>query len=359
MAGFLETITKTQKPKVHKYTQELLERAKDQHGEESGAYRGIYNQYFRMPSTGLSVGNSTRHFEAVVSGDAPQGFERMYRRVVVIDMLSACASECVFCVRGLYDRHTLGTDQINAIADYLKSDEDLAEILVTGGDPLISPRKLRELLAAVASRADNISTVRMGTRLPVQNPHAFGPDVYEIFAEYADRFHFEISVQINHPFELQPEAVEVFQRLQRLGARLHSQNVLLKGVNDSIETLIELYDRQRTLRFIPHYLFHAVPMVGTDEFRTTVQRGLDLVSQLSNGGFLSGMAKPMYTVMTDIGKVTLYQGSILGKEDRLLTIRTSYRLEDRVRWNPSYQLPASATPNSAGTLDVTYIDGED
>ncbi|GIJ11073.1 radical SAM protein [Micromonospora andamanensis] len=359
MAGLLRVITETQKPRVHKYTQELLERAKKQHGEDSGAYRGIYNQYFRMPSTGPSFGNNTRHFDALMSSDFPKGLERLYRRVVVIDMLSACASECVFCVRGLYDPHTLGTDQIGAIADFLKRDEDLREILITGGDPLISPRKLNELLSAVATSAENIITVRMGTRLPVQNPGAFTADTYRVFEEFADRFQFEIGVQVNHPFELQPEAVEVFGALQQRGVRLYSQNVLLKGVNDAAETLIELYDRQRTLRFIPHYLFHAVPMVGTDEFRTTVAKGLRLASEISGSGYLSGLAKPMFTVMTDIGKVTPYEGSIVAKNGRKLTLRTSYRLEDRLRWSPSYRLPATATVNSAGTLDVLYNDGED
>ncbi len=359
MAGFLDTITRTQKAKVHKYTQELLDRAKREHGEESDAYRGIFNQYFRMPSTGPSVGNNTRHFDAVMSDEFPERLERLYRRVVVIDMLSACASECVFCVRGLYDRHTLGSDQINAIADFLKTDQDITEILITGGDPLISPRKLSELLNSVATRASNITTVRMGTRLPVQNPGAFTSETYQIFAEFSNSFVFEIGVQINHPFELQPEAVDVIQRLQRAGVRLYSQNVLLKGVNDSIDTLRELYDRERMLRFIPHYLFHAVPMVGTDEFRTSVQKGLDLARELANSGFVSGLAKPMFTLMTDIGKVTPYEGSIIKKEDRLLTLRTSYRLEDRLQWNPSYKLPASATPNEHGTLDVVYVDGED
>ncbi|MFI1104561.1 hypothetical protein [Streptomyces melanogenes] len=359
MAGLLDTITKTQKPRVHKYTRELLERAEREHGEDSGPYRGIYNQYFRMPSTLPSIGQSTRHFDALMHDDFPEGLERLYRRVVVIDMLSACASECVFCVRGLYNPHTLGKDQMTAIGEYLKKDAYLREILITGGDPLISPRKLDQLLTTVAEYAPNITTVRMGSRLPVQNPTAFTADTYAVFEKFADRFHFDISLQINHWYELQPEAVDVLQKLQSHGARLYSQNVLLKGVNDDIETLIELYDRQRTLRFIPHYLFHAVPMVGTDEFRTSVHRGLELARELSTSGFLSGLAKPKYTVMTDIGKVTLYDGTILSKNGHELTLRTSYRLEDRVRWNPGYQLPASATPNDHGTLDVVYIDGED
>lgn len=360
MAGFLELIADTQKPRVHKYTQELLERAAAVHGKASGAYRGIYNQYFRMPSTGQSVGRSTRHFDALMVGDDyPECLERLYRRVAVVDLLSACASECVFCVRGMYERHTISTEQIAAITKYVANDEYLAELLITGGDPLISPNKLNQFVTSIAENAPNIKTVRVGTRLPVQNPLAFNDETYRIFERYADRFLFETAIQINHPFELQPETIDVIQSLQQCGVRLYSQNVLLKDVNDDIETLIDLYDQLRSLRLIPYYFYHAVPMVGMDDFRTSVQKGIDLTKQLTTSGYLSGMGKPMYTIMTDIGKVTMYEGSILEKNGRLLTVRTSYRLEDRLRWNPGYQLPPSATVNEQGTLDVTYIDGED
>jgi lysine 2,3-aminomutase len=357
VAGLLNRLRVSQKPMVSQYVRDLLDRAEAGHGEDSRTYGGIYNQYFRMPTTELGVARSERHYNAL--GDLPAGVERLYRRVVVVDLLMACASECVFCIRGLYDPHTLNGVEVSQIVDYLARDQDLAEVLITGGDPLIAPRRLAELIDGIATSAPNIQVIRIGTRLPVQDPFAVGDDTWEIFRRHANRFLFEIAIQVNHPFELQPEPIEVINRLSRSGVRIFSQNVLLKDVNDDIDTLIDLYDRLRTLRVIPHYLFHAVPMVGTDEFRTSVARGLELARQLTTCGYLSGMGKPMFSVMTAVGKVTLYEGSILSQHDGIITFRTSYRLEDRLRWNPGYRLPDGAGVNSLGTIDVQYVDGVD
>lgn len=357
MAALLSVLRDTQKPRVGQYIRELLDRAEAVHGEDSGAYRGIYNQYFRMPTKEPGTAQSDRHYNAL--GDLPEGVERLYRRVAVVDLLTACSSECVFCIRGLYDPHTLNSAEMSQVTDYLARDEHLTEVLITGGDPLIAPKKLNELVFSIATSAPNIQVIRIGTRLPVQDPLSFGPDTYEIFHRYSGRFLFEIGLQANHSFELQPEPIEVINRLSDCGVRLYSQNVLLKGVNDDVDTLIDLYDRLRLLRIIPHYLFHAVPIVGTDEFRTSVARGLALSRKLTTCGYLSGLGKPMFTVMTEIGKVTLYEDSILSKHDGILTFRTSYRLEDRLRWNRGYRLPEAATVNELGTIDVQYVDGVD
>lgn len=357
MAGLLEIIRTTQQPRVNAYTEELLERAAARHGEDSGAYRGIYNQYFRMPTAQPGIARSTRHYDAF--GELPVGVERLYRRVLVVDLLLACASECVFCIRGLYDRHTLNDDDMSAIVAYVAQDPHLTEVLVTGGDPLIAPNKLSALIAKISTSAPNIRVVRIGTRLPVQSPLAFTEETYAPFTEHADRLSFEIGLQVNHPFELQPEAADVLRRLDRCGVRVYSQNVLLRDVNDDVATLVELYDRLRALNVIPHYLFHAVPMVGTDEFRTSVAKGVRLIKEVTASGYLSGMAKPAYTLMTDVGKVTLYEGTLQSRKGRMLTVRTSYQLGDRLEWNPGYRLPESATVNELGTLDVEYIDGGD
>lgn len=357
MAALLTLLRDTQKPRVRPYIRELLDKAEELHGKDSGPYRGIYNQYFRMPSMEPGIARSERHFNAL--GDLPEGLERLYRRVAIISLLTACSSECVFCIRGLYKQHTLSGTEISDIIDYLARDEYLTEVLITGGDPLIAPKKLSELISGIATSAPNIRAIRIGTRLPVQDPFALGDDTYEIFRRHSDRFLFEIPIQINHPFELQPEPVEAINCLTDCGVRLYSQNVLLKGVNDDIDTLIDLYDKLRALRLIPYYFYHAVPMVGTDEFRTSVARGLELARQLTTCGYLSGLGKPMFTLMTAVGKVTLYEGSILSEHDGILTLRTSYRLEDRLRWNPGYELPEEAAVNELGTIDVQYVDGVD
>jgi lysine 2,3-aminomutase len=128
-------------------------------------------------------------------------------------------------------------------------------------------------------------------------------------------------------------------------------------VNDNINALSQLYDELRYIGVIPHYLFHAVPMKGTDNFRTTVRRGIDLIKELTSSGFVSGRAKPDYALMTDVGKVTLYENTILGTEGKYLLIKTMYKFDDRKSWNPSYILPELAFVNSDGTISVKYLDG--
>jgi len=358
MAGLLLKITTDQKPKVSKYIDELLKEAINQHGYGSSAYKGIYNQYFKMPTQEKTNLVNRRHYEAEMAGeDLPNGLERLYKRVTVIDLLSTCASECVYCLRGYYQKFALSEDDMRDIAKFCANDKYLKEVLVTGGDPFISPKKLTFLVEQLAEQAPNIKVIRIGTRLPVQSPNKFDPSLNELFNQYRDRFLFEISCQINHPFELQATTREVLASLKQAGCLIYSQNVLLRDVNDNIDTLVELYDELRYLGITPHYLFHAVPMKGTDNFRTTVYEGLELIKQLTSKGEISGRAKPQYALMTDIGKVTLYQDSIVAREGEHLIIKTSFKLADRMKWNPCYTLPESAIVNEDGTLSVRYLDG--
>lgn len=357
MAGLLDAITQNQKPKTSKYIKGLLDYALKTYGEDSSEYKGIYNQYFKMPELEDHVLVNKRHYEAEMVGDGlPRGLERLYRRSVVIDLLSSCASECVYCLRGYYESFSLNSDDMRQIALYCGKDENLKEVLITGGDPFISFRKLKNIITDLAVFAPNIKIIRIGTRLPVQDPFRVSDEFTGFFQSMRDRFIFEIACQINHPFELQEKSREVLLSFIGSGCKIYAQNVLLKDVNDDANILIELYDELRYLGIHPHYLFHAVPMKGTNFFRTSVSRGLELIKQLTSRGEISGRAKPQYALMTDIGKVTLYDGSIVGREANNLIIKTDYRLEDRRKWNPNYELPDTAIVNPDGTLSVKYMD---
>ena len=98
-----------------------------------------------------------------------------------------------------------------------------------------------------------------------------------------------------------------------------------------------------------------------DHHRTSIQKGLDLISILDSGGHFSGRGKPHYAAMTDIGKVVLYHGSILdrNKDESLVLLKTSYSYEDRMKWNPSWVKPASCEVDEHGYMAVWYPDGED
>jgi lysine 2,3-aminomutase len=239
-----------------------------------------------------------------------------------------------------------------------KAEPPVEEVLITGGDPLIAPVKVARLVSLILEHAPNVRTIRVGTRVPTQDPARIDDDVLRIF-QRDSRVRFEVGVQINHPVELFAEVRAALGRLKAAGVIVYAQNVLLRGVNDDAHTLVELYDTLRALGVESHYLFHAVPLRGTHHLRTTLDEGLSLARALVNGGSVSGRAKPMFTLMTDLGKVTPYEGTIVRRDEfnNMILLRTEYRLDDRLRWNPDWRCPSSVVHQDDGTMDVWYLDG--
>jgi len=100
-------------------------------------------------------------------------------------------------------------------------------------------------------------------------------------------------------------------------------------------------------------------MQGTHHLRCSISKGINLANQLTSCGMISGRAKPMFAVMTDIGKITLYDGSIVQRKNGQLLLNSNYKLEDRLNWNPTFIIPESAVVTDSGYLQVWYTDGED
>ena len=353
--------------KISSFLKKKLELLEKEYGTDSNEYQAIYLQYKKQDfENEEQTEDNRRHWEADLSIDSDhhiRGVERLYTQSAVIEPTMICAAHCRYCLRANYEIFTLSDEEIIAIAQYCGSHnvrEELREVLVTGGDPFIVPKKLKHLVESLIKYAPNIKLVRIGTRLPLHDPFRIDDNIYEIFKRNGDKVQFEIATQINHEIELFPEVIEVFKRLQSLGLKVYSQNVLLKNVNDNIEALTRLYKKMRDLDIEAHYLFHSVPMRGMHHFRTTVLRGLELAMQLVNSGKISGRVKPMYALMTDVGKVTLYEGTILKKDnDNYLLVQTSYKYEDRIKLNPNWILPANAMIDENGYLLVRYLDGND
>ena len=352
--------------KVTKFLRDKLDLLRTTYGSESNHYRGLALQYLAGEHEGVaSIEKNIKHYEAglalqAVSGAIP-GIERLYRKTLVIEPTLMCLAHCRYCLRSNYAKHTLTERQLVETAKYCGNEENrlqLNEVLITGGDPLIIPQRLEVLLNALIDHAPNISIVRIGTRLPSQDPQRIDDNIVRLFRN-KPTLRFEIATQINHPAEMFPEVVEAFKRLEALGVKIYSQNVLLKGVNDDAEVLIDTYNILRGHNVEAHYLFHCIPMKGIHHLRTSVGRGLDLAKTLTGSGRISGRAKPIYAAMTDVGKIIFYEGSIVAREGRKLLLQSQYRHEERVAWNPSWRLPPAAEIDPEGRLRVWYIDGED
>jgi lysine 2,3-aminomutase len=307
------------------------------------------------------IGERARHYEAgltvVHEGVAVKGLERLYAQTVVLLLTTVCAAHCRWCLRGLYDPSSLSDEEIRTAARFCGAHPEIREVVVTGGDPLMVPGRLSTVVEAFARHAPQVRTLRLGTRVPLQDPARVDARLVRLFAEHPDRL--ELSLHINHEAELFPEVTEAIERLLSTGVRGYGHVVLLKGLNDSEEALSALGDRMRDLRVEPHYLFHCVPMTGMAHHRTSVQRGLELYLAVYASGALSGRSRPVYTLMTDVGKVMLHEGVIVAREGERILLQSHYSYAERKRYNPSWTLPDSASIDTRGLLRVWYQDGRD
>jgi lysine 2,3-aminomutase len=349
------------------FLKELLIRYKKKYGVNSKEYMAIYNQYlYDAREKNSKNSERSRHYQSEVKINFENkelvGIERLYKKTILLEPTTVCAAHCRWCLRGQYPVNTMNRDQISHSTRYIGSNEikkDVDEVLITGGDPFMSIPLLGYTLSELRNNAPNIKTIRIGTRVPVQDPERINSKLIETLNFY-DNFRYEIGVNICHPSEFSEESIEALKLLIANRYRLYNQHPLLKGVNDDIDTLVKLYEKMREIGIESHYLFHAIPMKGMSHHRTTIKKGLDLSMQLSSGGYFSGRSKPKFCLMTDIGKVVLYEGSLQEKNEyNEILIKTNYNYELRKKWVPGWEVPQSVKINKDGTMSVWYQDSED
>jgi lysine 2,3-aminomutase len=224
-----------------------------------------------------------------------EGVVHRYPDRVLLKLVNVCAVYCRFCFR----RETVGPgkqmlspDKIDAALGYVRSCPQIWEVILTGGDPLVlSARRLNEIVKRIAA-IDHVKIVRFHTRLPVVAPDKITPAL--IRAMKAPGKTTYVALHANHPRELTPAARAACARIIDAGIPMVSQSVLLRGVNDNVETLSTLMRAFVECRIKPYYLHHGDLAPGTSHFRTTIEEGQALLRALR--GRLSGLAQPSYVL---------------------------------------------------------------
>ena len=184
---------------------------------------------------------------------------------------------CRYCFRRHFDYEPGEFDVPN----------DINEIILSGGDPLsLSDEKLRALLEKV--NLPHIKRIRFHTRFPVGIPERIDQNFLAILDAVPQQVWFV--VHINHPRELDPTVLEHLKEISRLGIPVLNQAVLLKGVNDSVEVLQELFEQLADHAITPYYLHQLDRVEGAAHFEAT--NGPELMRELAKR--LSGYALPRY-----------------------------------------------------------------
>ncbi|MFB2553311.1 lysine-2,3-aminomutase-like protein [Ensifer soli] len=224
------------------------------------------------------------------------GIVHRYPDRVLLKAVHVCPVYCRFCFRremvGPQGLGTLTAGELDAAIAYIAEHKDIWEVILTGGDPLVlSPRRLGETLSRL-SEIDHVKIVRLHSRVPVVEPGRI--DAALIEALHASGKTTYVALHANHPRELTAQARAACARLVDAGIVMVSQSVLLRGVNDDVETLAALMRAFVEARIKPYYLHHPDLAPGTAHFRLTIEEGQALVAALR--GRISGLCQPTYVL---------------------------------------------------------------
>jgi lysine 2,3-aminomutase len=224
-----------------------------------------------------------------------EGVVHRYPDRVLLKVVNACAAYCRFCFR----RETVGPGRgvlspraLGAALDYIRSHPQIWEVILTGGDPLVlSPRRLATIAREVSTIA-HVKVLRVHTRVPVAAPERISAALVRALRLKEKATY--VVVHVNHPRELSEAARAACARFVDAGVPMLSQTVLLRGVNDNVETLGALMRTLVECRIKPYYLHHADMAPGTAHFRTSIGEGQALMRALH--GHYSGLCQPTYVL---------------------------------------------------------------
>lgn len=238
-----------------------------------------------------------------------------YRDRALLHVTNLCPMYCRFCFRknlmNEREEELYRGDFEEAFA-YLAAHPEIEELILTGGDPwMLSDERLRHLVDEVAARAPAVKRFRFHTRMPVTLPMRVTDSLFDSILR-PGRFQTIVVTHFNHPQEVSEEAREGLRRLRRVGVLTLNQGVLLKGVNDSAETLRKLYLALGEEGVLPYYLHHCDLVEGGEHFRTSVEEGRAIWTELR--GTLPGYFIPEYILDTPGGGGKIPLGGNFVKE---------------------------------------------
>lgn len=224
------------------------------------------------------------------------GLVHRYPDRVLLKPTLVCPVYCRFCFRremvGHHADQPLTEPQLDAIAAYLRARSNIWEVIVSGGDPLaMSQRRLQAIIERLRT-IDHVKVLRWHSRVPVVTPERITESVATLLAGAAQTSY--IMVHANHANEFSDAARAACRRLLDAGNSLMSQTVLLRGVNDDIDTLAALMRTFVEQRITPYYLHHPDLAPGTAHFRVPLARGQELMQALR--GRYSGLCQPTYVI---------------------------------------------------------------
>jgi len=213
-----------------------------------------------------------------------RGLQHKYRETALVLATNRCVTYCRYCFRkrlvGLPNTEVV--EHFDEAANYIRQHQEINNVLISGGDPLVLPTQVIEHFLITLSDAPHLNFIRFGSKAPVTLPSRFeDEDLLNVLEEYsrASRRLYVVT-QFNHPKEITKHSIKAVDNLIKSGVIVNNQTVLLKGVNDETSTLAELQNRLVGIGVNPYYVFQCRPVKRVKRhFQVPICKGVEIVEK--------------------------------------------------------------------------------
>ena len=249
------------------------------------------------------------------------GLVHRYPDRVLAIVTGMCSMYCRHCTRkriwneGEWVR---SRKELSAMVSYVRRTRKVREVVVSGGDPLMMNLDTLDWFLGELRRIPHVEVVRIGTRVPVVLPMKVDDDMAQMLRQHRPLW---INTQFNHAREITRESAQACDRLQSAGIPISNQSVLLRGVNDSLQSMTALCHALQRIMVRPYYLYQCDPVVGVEHFRTNVMKGMQIIEGMR--GHTGGLCIPTFVVDAPGGggKVPLQPFYLLSMGEQELMLR--------------------------------------
>ncbi len=245
---------------------------------------------------------------------------RWYPDRVQVNTTNECAAFCRHCLR----RRFIGEVDVAAgkkvlmnVFDYIRQNKEIRDVLFTGGDPLLFSNEKLDWMLTELGKIDHVEIKRLGSKVPVTLPQRIDDALCAVLEKHQPLY---LNIQVNHPREICTDMAAACDRLTRIGIPLANQSVLLRNINDNSVVMKVLSHELLKVRVRPYYIYHCQGTIGIEHFRTSVEKGIEILENLR--GFTSGLAIPSYIITpSGLGKTPLAPQYQVSAGEGYITLR--------------------------------------
>lgn len=236
-----------------------------------------------------------------------KGLQHRYPETVLLLINNFCASYCRFCFRKrIFNPMNIEDERIKDIQpaiEYIRQHNEITNVLFSGGDPLVSSAKKLGSILDLLAEIKHLKYVRIGTKVPAFLPQRIYEDneLLDILGIFNKKKPLYIMTHFDHANEISKETAKSITVLLDREIKSLGHVVLLKDINDNVEAMTELLNKMIQFKISPYYIFHAMPVTGTEHFQLTIKHGIDVIKTASKK--LDGLNKHFrYIIPHYIGK---------------------------------------------------------